>query len=38
MTEDDLLGLYRAMRSTIEWAIPILQAEVADRLYQSNEE
>lgn len=38
MDEDDMRRLYRAMRSTIEWAIPILEAEVADRLYQSNEE
>ncbi|MFA7295930.1 MAG: DNA-formamidopyrimidine glycosylase family protein [Dehalococcoidia bacterium] len=38
MSEDDLRRLYRAMRSTIEWAIPILEAEVADRLYQRNEE
>ena len=38
MSEDDLRRLYRAMCSTIEWAIPILEAEVADRLYQSYEE
>lgn len=38
MNEDDLRRLYRAMRSTIAWALPILAAEVADRLYQSNEE
>lgn len=38
MDEDDLRRLYRAMRGTIEWAIPILEAEVADRLYQRNEE
>ena len=38
MTEEDLRRLFHAMRATMEWAIPILQAEVADRLYQSNEE
>ncbi len=38
MDEADLRRLYRAMRSTLEWARPILEAEVAERLYQSNEE
>jgi formamidopyrimidine-DNA glycosylase len=38
MSEDDLRRLYRAMRSTIAWAIPILEQEVAERLYQTNEE
>jgi formamidopyrimidine-DNA glycosylase len=30
--------LYRAMRATFDWAMPILREEVAERLYQSNEE
>jgi formamidopyrimidine-DNA glycosylase len=38
MTDEDLRRLYHAMRSTLEWGIPILEAEVADRLYQRNEE
>jgi formamidopyrimidine-DNA glycosylase len=38
MDEDDVRRLYRAARSTIEWARPILEAEVAERLDQLNEE
>ncbi|MGE0228377.1 MAG: Fpg/Nei family DNA glycosylase [Dehalococcoidia bacterium] len=38
MDEDDLRGLYHALRSTLEWARPILEAEVAEGLFQSNEE
>ena len=38
MSEEDQRRLYRAMRSTLAWALPILAAEVAERLYQSNEE
>lgn len=38
MDEADVRRLYHAMRSTLEWARPILEAEVAEGLYQSNEE
>jgi formamidopyrimidine-DNA glycosylase len=38
MTEEDQRRLYQSMRATIDWAIPILEAEVAERLYQTNEE
>jgi formamidopyrimidine-DNA glycosylase len=36
--EDGRRKLYRAMRDVYAWAIPILEAEVADGLYQRNEE
>jgi formamidopyrimidine-DNA glycosylase len=38
MDEADVRRLYHAMRDTLEWARPILEAEVAERLYQDNEE
>lgn len=38
MDEADIRRLYYAMRSTLEWARPILEAEVAEGLYQSNDE
>lgn len=38
MDEADVRRLYHAMRSTLVWARPILEAEVAEGLYQSNEE
>jgi formamidopyrimidine-DNA glycosylase len=38
MDEDEQRRLYHAMRSTLEWARPILEAEVGDRLYQDNDE
>ncbi len=38
MNEEDLRRLYRATRETIEWALPILRAEVAAGLDQRNEE
>jgi formamidopyrimidine-DNA glycosylase len=38
MTEEDQRRLYRALRETLEWARPILEQEVAKRLYQENSE
>ena len=38
MDEEERRGLYRAVRATFEWAMPILEAEVKDGLYQRNEE
>ena len=38
MDEDDQRRLYQAMRSTLEWARPVLEAQVADGLDQRNEE
>lgn len=38
MDEADVRRLYQAMRSTLEWARPILEAEVAEGLHQSNDE
>jgi formamidopyrimidine-DNA glycosylase len=38
LSDDERHGLYVALRTTLEWAMPILRAEVAERLYQSNEE
>lgn len=38
MGDDELHRLYRAMRTVFEWAIPLLEAEVAGGLRQRNEE
>lgn len=38
MEEADVRRLYQAMRATLDWARPILEAEVGERLYQANEE
>jgi formamidopyrimidine-DNA glycosylase len=38
LDEADVRRLYHAMRDTLDWARPILAAEVAERLYQDNEE
>ena len=38
MDDDDRRRLYRAMRSTFEWAIPLLEEQVRERLYQRNDE
>ena len=38
MDEADRRRLYRAMRSTFEWAMPLLEQHVRERLYQRNEE
>lgn len=38
LTDEDRAGLYRSMHETFEWAIPLLEAEVQDQLYQRNEE
>jgi formamidopyrimidine-DNA glycosylase len=38
LDEERRRELYRAMRAVLEWARPILEAEVAEGLYQSNEE
>jgi len=38
LSDDERHGLYAALRETYEWAMPILRAEVAERLYQDNEE
>ena len=38
LDDADRRRLYRAMRSTFEWAMPILREQVRDRVYQRNEE
>ena len=38
LEDADRRRLYRAMRETFEWAMPILRAQVSERLYQRNEE
>ena len=38
LDDDERRRLYRAMRDTFERAIPLLQQEVQDRLYQRNDE
>jgi formamidopyrimidine-DNA glycosylase len=38
LDEQQRRALYRGMRAVFDWARPILEAEVAERLYQSNEE
>ena len=38
MSEDEQRALYRALRSTLEWARPLLEQHVADGLDQRNEE
>jgi formamidopyrimidine-DNA glycosylase len=38
LSDEERRRLYRAIRSTLEWAIPILEAEVRERLDQRKEE
>lgn len=38
MSVEELRGLYHTMRETLDWARPILEQEVAERLYQENNE
>ena len=38
LKDEDPVRLYRAMRATFEWAMPFLEAEVSEGLYQLNEE
>ncbi len=38
LDEEQRRGLYRAMHAVFDWARPILEAEVAEGLYQRNEE
>jgi formamidopyrimidine-DNA glycosylase len=38
LDDEGRVGLYRAMRAVFEWAIPILEHEVSEGLYQRNEE
>ncbi|MSP22535.1 MAG: hypothetical protein EXR66_05905 [Dehalococcoidia bacterium] len=38
LDEEQRRGLYRAMHAVFDWARPLLEAEVAEGLYQRNEE
>ncbi|MDP6605154.1 MAG: DNA-formamidopyrimidine glycosylase family protein [Dehalococcoidia bacterium] len=38
LDDDDRRELYRAMHATFDWARPLLEAQVSERLYQRNEE